>query len=140
MGEIPDEMHKKINYYNKTSDRPLNVSKAIEICITKAVQKIDAELIENAAETPDDKKILHFRQKEYDALYNDVKSEALCPKILQKCAYQYILNNIIGEDVLYEIVSMLPIDKVAIDKNPERISFYAKDVLGFAIYKENDSN
>ena len=51
MGEIPEEMHEKITLYNKISDRPLNVSKAIELCMEYAIKKIEGELITYAKES-----------------------------------------------------------------------------------------
>lgn len=46
MGEIPEEMHEKIVWYNKISAFPLNVSKAIEICLTNKMEEIEQEAID----------------------------------------------------------------------------------------------
>ena len=79
MGEIPEEMHEKITLYNKISDRPLNVSKAIELCMEQAIKKIEDELINYAKESTDIYVI--ESDKYYTRLCKDIKDRILSPRV-----------------------------------------------------------
>lgn len=46
-GEIPNELYDKIKEFNKTSTRPINVSKVIENCLKKKWETVEKELVEN---------------------------------------------------------------------------------------------
>lgn len=82
MGEIPVEMHEKITQYNKISERPLNVSKAIELCMEQAVRKIDEELIIYA---DNNKEALGIVSDEYyEAIRKDIDDGLLGPKAIHK--------------------------------------------------------
>ena len=131
MGEIPEAMHEKITLYNKISGRPLNVSKAIEICIQQAVKIIDEELIEHAdANTGDCWRMIDG--KIYEAIKKDIEESDLNPveihghfiKILRE---KYTLDETFIRFILY------PIDKVEYEE-PEEIHFYARDTHCFALY------
>lgn len=76
MGEIPEEMHEKITLYNKISDRPLNVSKAIELCMEHAIKEIEAELVTDAKEI--DEVYIIESDKYYEQLRKDLKSSLFC--------------------------------------------------------------
>jgi hypothetical protein len=75
MGEIPAGMHEKITLYNKISDRPLNVSKAIELCMEHAIKKIEDELITYAKES-NDVYVIEL-DKYYTRLCKDIKDRIL---------------------------------------------------------------
>jgi hypothetical protein len=137
MGEIPEEMYAKITIYNKISDRPLNVSKSIELCIAQAIKKIDDELIGYAAEVNDLNKNLLLEEIDYDALKNEVKAGLLGPKILRDHALNYLVNSLemtgYEDEGTQNRVAIFPIDRVDNEEKPERLLFYSKNTLCFSI-------
>jgi len=136
MGEIPEEMHEKITLYNKISDRPLNVSKAIELCMEHSIKKIESELITYAKESEDLYTIVS--DKYYKILYKDVKSRTLSPRLIHKHVIHMLKND--GFDKTewdkhsaYGRIPLFPIDNVKLDKQTKHVIFYAKDVACFAV-------
>jgi hypothetical protein len=136
MGEIPDEMHEKITLYNKISDRPLNVSKAIELCMEHAIKKIEAELITYAKESKELYVIVS--DKYYETLRKDVKGSLLSPRLIHRHVIQMLKND--GFDKfewdkhsVYGRIPLYPIDKVKLDKQTKHVIFYAKDTACFAV-------
>lgn len=137
MGEIPDEMHAKITMYNKISDRPLNVSRAIELCMEQAVRKIDNELIAYAEEGEGGSAIISDRY--YKALSKDVKDGSLSSMAIHKHLVQML--NLEGIEVHDFAIRMIlyPIDKVKLDDKSGNILFYAGDVRCFAVCPSNSN-
>ena len=136
MGEIPEEMHEKITLYNKISDRPLNVSKAIELCMEHAIKKIEDELITYAKESNDVYVI--ESDKYYTRLYKDIKERVLSPRFIHKHMIQMLKRD--GFDKMewdkhsaHGRIPLYPIDKVKLDKQTKYIMFYARDVTCFAV-------
>jgi hypothetical protein len=136
MGEIPEEMHEKITLYNKISDRPLNVSKAIELCMEHAIKKIEGELITYAKESEDLYMIMS--DKYYKILCKDVKSRTLSPRLIHKHVIHMLKND--GFDKaewdkhsVYGRIPLFPIDNVKLDKQTKNVIFYSKDVACFAV-------
>jgi hypothetical protein len=136
MGEIPEEMHEKITLYNKISDRPLNVSKAIELCMEHAIKKIEAELVADAKESND----IYIIEsgKYYELLLKDLKSSLLSPRLIHKHFIHMLKND--GFDKfdwdkqsVYGRIPLYPIDKAKVDKHTKNVIFYAKDVTCFAV-------
>lgn len=131
MGEIPAEMHEKIAMYNEISERPLNVSKAIQICIEQAVRKIDAELIEYAKEGRGESGIIS--DEYYEPILKDVNDSSLSSKAIHKHLIEmlkrdgYSINDFTIKMMLY------PIDKVKLDDKSGQIFFYAGDVHCFNV-------
>ena len=145
MGEIPEEMHEKITLYNKISDRPLNVSKAIELCMEHAIKKIEAELITDAKESTEVYVIAS--DKYYNTLCKDIKGSLLSPRLIHRHIIQMLKSD--GFDkiewdkhIAYGRIPLYPIDKVKLDKQTKHVMFYAKDITCFAVgpsYSDDDS-
>lgn len=135
MGEIPNETHAKITMYNQISDRPLNVSKAIELCMEQAVRKIDAELIAYAEEGEGGSAIISDRY--YKALIKDVKNGSLSSNAIRKHLVGMLnLDGIRVRDFAIRMI-LYPIDKVKLDDESGDILFYAGDVRCFAVCPSN---
>jgi hypothetical protein len=92
MGEIPEEMHEKITLYNKISDRPLNVSKTIELCVEHAIKKIEAELITDAKESNEVYVISSDRY--YKILLKDTKGSLLSPRLIHRHFIQMLKSGL----------------------------------------------
>lgn len=136
MGEIPEEMHEKITLYNKISDRPLNVSKAIELCMEHAIKKIEDELITYAKESKD--VYIIISDKYYTRLSKDIKERTLSPRLIHKHIIQMLKSDGFykmewDKHSAYGRIPLYPIDKVKIDKQTKHVMFYAKDVACFAV-------
>jgi hypothetical protein len=136
MGEIPEEMHEKITLYNKISDRPLNVSKTIELCVEHAIKKIEAELITDAKEN--NEVYVINSNKYYKTLLKDTKGSLLSPRLIHRHLIQMLKND--GFDKIerdkhsvYGRIPLYPIDKVKLDKQTKHLIFSAKDVACFAV-------
>ena len=136
MGEIPEEMHEKITLYNKISDRPLNVSKAIELCMEHAIKKIEDELINYAKESTDIYVI--ESDKYYTSLCKNIKNRILSLRFIHKHMIQMIKRD--GFDKMewdkhsaHGRIPLYPIDKVKLDGQNKHIVFYAKDIACFAV-------
>jgi len=136
MGEVPEEMHEKITLYNKISDRPLNVSKAIELCMEHAIKKIEDELIAYAKESED--VYIIMSDKYYTRLCKDIKERTLSPRFIHKHVIQMLKSD--GFDKMewdkhstHGRIPLYPIDKVKLDKQTKHVMFYAKDVVCFAV-------
>jgi hypothetical protein len=136
MGEIPEEMHEKITLYNKISDRPLNVSKAIELCMEYAIKKIESELITYAKESKD--LFMIVSDKYYKILCKDIKARSLSPRLIHKHIIQMLKSD--GFDKtewdkhsVYGRIPLFPNDNVKLDKQTKHVIFYAKDVACFAV-------
>jgi hypothetical protein len=145
MGEVPEEMHEKITLYNKISDRPLNVSKAIELCMEHAIKKIEDELIAYAKESED--VYIIMSGKYYTRLCKDIKGRKLSPRFIHKHIVQMLKSD--GFDKMewdkhstYGKIPLYPIDKVKLDKQTKHVMFYAKDVVCFSVgpsYSDDES-
>jgi len=137
MGEIPVEMHEKITQYNKISERPLNVSKAIEICMEQAVKKIDEELIVYAI---NNKESMGIRSNEYyKVLRKDIDDGLLGPKAIHKHFVEMMkkdgceLINAIGGTFNDAVrIPLYPINKVEISII-DAINFCVNDVICFIL-------
>ena len=131
MGEIPEEMHEKITTYNKISDRPLNVSKAIELCMAQAIKKIDAELIAEA--TDNDTNGIYASDECFKAIHEDIKAGLLGPRAILKHYVEILKKE--GYDLINDIgkIQLYPIDRVEYKDEPDQVSFYAKGVICFGI-------
>jgi hypothetical protein len=136
MGEIPEEMHEKITLYNKISDRPLNVSKAIELCMEHAIKKIEGELITYAKESENIYMIKS--DKYYSRLCKYIKSRSFSPRLIHKHIIQMV--KIDGFDKTewdkhsaHGRIPLFPIDNVKLDKQTKHVIFYAKDIACFAV-------
>jgi hypothetical protein len=136
MVEIPEEMLEKITLYNKISDHPLNVSKAIELCMELAIKKIETELINYAKESSE--VYLITSDKYYETLRKDLKGRLLSPRIIHRHMIQMLKND--GFDKFkwdkhsaYGRIPLYPIDKVKLDKQTKNVVFYAKDVACFSV-------
>lgn len=136
MGEIPEEMHEKITLYNQISDRPLNVSKAIELCMELAIKKIETKLVADAKENND--VYIIESDKYYEMLRKDLKGSLLSPRLIHKHFIHMLKKD--GFDKfewdkhsVYGRIPLYPIDKVKVDKETKNVIFSAKDVTCFAV-------
>jgi hypothetical protein len=134
--EIPEEMHEKITLYNKISDHPLNVSKAIELCMEHAIKKIETELINYAKESSE--VYLITSDKYYETLRKDLKGRLLSPRLIHKHMIQMLKNDGFDKSEWdkhsdYGRIPLYPIDKVKLDKQTKNVVFYAKDVTCFVV-------
>jgi hypothetical protein len=136
IGEVPEEMHEKITLYNKISDHPLNVSKAIELCMEHAIKKIEAELVADAKES--DNVYIIESDKYYEILRKDLKGSLLSPRLIHRHFIHMLKKD--GFDKfewdkhsVYGRIPLFPIDKVKLDKQTRNVIFYAKDVTCFAV-------
>jgi hypothetical protein len=139
MGEIPEEMHEKITQYNKISDRPLNVSKAIELCMAQAIKKIDAELIAEAANN--DTNGIYASDECFNAIHDDIEAGLLGPKAILKHYIEILKKE--GWDMINDDgkIPLYPIDRVEYTDEPPQIHFNAKGVTCFGIcpsYSDTD--
>ena len=143
MGEIPEEMHEKITLYNKISDRPLNVSKAIELCMEHAIKKIEDELISEAKESKD--VCIITSDKYYLRIQKDIKERILSPRFIHKHIVQMLKSDGFykmewDKHSAYGRIPLYPIDKVKLDKQTKNIMFYAKNVVCFALGPSNSDD
>jgi hypothetical protein len=134
MGEIPEEMHEKITLYNKISDRPLNVSRAIELCITQAWKKIEAELITEASDDEDGISI------DSDVIYKAIKKDIDVGEFEAGEIYKHFIKLLKKEDLFKDIPLkqfLYPVDRVqhaGTESEPcIPIIFMAKDIYCFAL-------
>lgn len=127
MGEIPEETHEKINIYNKYSERPLNVSKAIENCIAREVKKLESELV--AIASNDEMTGIYVSDESFELLRRDVEEGELGPKALLRRLSELVEAE--GNDI--ELRALYPIDRVNFLENMERIDFYVKNVLCISV-------
>jgi hypothetical protein len=87
----PKEMHEKITLYNKISNRLLNVSKAIELCMEHTIKKIEVELITYAKES--NEVYLISSDKYYETLRKYLKGSLLSPRLIHKHMIQMLKND-----------------------------------------------
>jgi hypothetical protein len=137
MGEIPKEMHEKITLYNKISDRPLNVSRAIEICMSQAVKKIEEDMVNDARENKDDFNIVNNAW--YTVLKKEVEDGLLNSQDIYKLYVGLVKDEGSDTPFAYGKTLLYPIDKVVLgigidpDESFERVEFRAKGVFCFAV-------
>lgn len=128
MGEIPVEMHEKITHYNKISERPLNVSRAIELCMQQAVKKIDTEILAEAAasEPP-----LIRAEGYHQTVIEDINA-GLSPAEIHKRFIELLRKE--GWKMVHSgaMLPLYPIDGVKIDKSGV-VLFYAGNILCFVL-------
>jgi hypothetical protein len=129
MGEIPEEMHEKITLYNKISDRPLNVSKAIELCMQQAVKKIDTEILNELKENDGGSGISS------DIIYAAIKKDLDEGKLNTVEIWNHFKQLLKEESPLNDIsmkMMLYPVDRIkhaGTDSEPcVPIVFYAQDV------------
>jgi|GEM_PF-2824182 len=135
MGEIPEEMHEKITRYNKISERPLNVSRAIELCMQQAVKKIDNELLEEASR--DESRCDKISSKIYAKIKTDLDEDELNGIGI----YDHYLK-LVKQEVMpdYETVKTMlyPIDTVKYAGTKDEpcipIVFYARGIHCFTLF------
>jgi len=140
MGEIPRVMHEKIILYNKISDRPLNISKAIELCITRSVKRIDDELLEEASRIEDNTVMVLASDEIYEEIKDDFGDKELNSIDIHKHFREILIrkysqpNDIIIKMVIY------PIDDVKYDESAQQVVFYAKGIRCFSLLPSNHWN
>ena len=133
MGEIPEKMHEKITLYNKISDRPLNVSKSIEQCITQAVKRFEKELVEQASI---DEKEFNFIIIKSDKIYKAIKTDLEENELNDIGIYQHYLEmakqEFMPDDKTIKTM-LFPINWVTWDDLEIPINFYAEGTLCFSL-------
>jgi hypothetical protein len=133
MGEIPEEIHEKITLYNKTSDRPLNISKTIERCIQQAVKIIETELVEQAS--IDEKEcnfIIIHSDKIYKAIKTDLEENELSDIGIYKHYLEMVKQETTPDDKTIKTM-LYPINWVTWNDLEIPIDFYAEDILCFSL-------
>lgn len=112
MGEIPEEMHEKITLYNKISDRPLNVSRAIELCMQQAVKKIDDELEQYAHEH--EYECGMTSDEIYEAIKKDIDGGEVGANAIHKHFIELLKNQGPLNEMFMKMI-IFPIDHVTLD-------------------------
>jgi len=137
MGEIPEELHEKIMLFNKISDRPLNVSKSIEQCITRAWEKIEKELFEEPLDEDGPINI------DSTAIYTTIKKDLEEGKLSPSEIYKHFIK-LLKKEGLFDNINirhmLYPIDRVqhAGEKQDYvAIIFLSQNINCFALFPNN---
>jgi aspartate ammonia-lyase len=130
-GEIPVEMYEKITHYNRVSNRTVNVSKTIELCLAQEIKKINEEVIEEAKAGC--QKIIN------DAYYNQIIADTKAgkkPAETHRNLIESLRND--GFKMLHSgaFLPLYPIDKVEHDEATESFRFMAEGVVCFLVQKD----
>lgn len=129
-GEISEAMHNKITWYNKISAKPLNVSKAIEICIAQEVQKIEQEAVEFVREN---KGIMRGSTEDYNKAVEGIKIGLPASEV-----YKIAISNIHYGSGLMDFGStaylpLLPVNRMHFDEDKQKICFFVDKVFCLAL-------
>lgn len=128
MGEIPIEIHEKIAWYNKISDKSLNVSRTIERYLTAEVKKIEAEAVEVIKKR--DTTIVACGDERYNAVVSDIKAGMLAPEV-----YRRMIKGIpkyeFKDFSTSAYLPLLPVNKLDFNEEKQTVTFYVDDL---AIY------
>jgi hypothetical protein len=131
-GEIPIEMYDKITHYNKVSNRTINVSKTIELCLAQEIKKIDDEVIKSAIH--DSMQLIS--DDYYNSVLTDVNSGKK-PAETHSHLIEVLRND--GFKMLHSgaHLPLYPIDKVEHDEATKSFRFKANGIVCFVVQKEN---
>lgn len=129
-GEIPEAMHNKITWYNKISAKPLNVSKAIEICIAQEVQKIEHEAVEFVKEN---KGISQQSTENYNKVVEGIKAGLQASEV-----YKIAISDIPYHAGMMDFGStaylpLLPVNRMHFDEDKQKICFFVDKIFCLTI-------
>jgi len=138
MGEIPISIYDSIKLYNSVSSKPLNVSRAIEQCLTAEVKKIQTEAAQ------------HVKQEEllcgviysvdfYDEILKDIDNGVIFPELYKKCT-DYL--GLYKDEPDYEDkawASLVHCTQMTVDRETGKINFLIDDTVFFRLRRSNNS-
>lgn len=126
MGEIPEEMHEKITWYNKISDYQLNVSKAIELCLTNKVAEIEQEAIDYIKTNGG---IFRGNNEYYNKAVDGIKNGLSASDVYKTAIEEMHLQP--KQNVLRSLVylPLLPVNRMKFDENNQKICFFVDDMF-----------
>lgn len=130
MGEIPEEVHEKITWYNKISARTLNVSKAIEICLSREVEKIEQEAIDFVKEN---KGISRGSNVDYNNAVEGIKTGLPAYDV-----YKIAISNMFVRPRELSLRSraylpLLPVNRMHYDEEKQKICFFVDKLFCFSL-------
>lgn len=129
MGEIPIETYEAIKAYNSISSKPLNVSRAIEQCLTEEVKKIQAETLDRVAKLGKIGLGAHYSDEEYELVVVDIETGMSAPEIYKMCVNSHYDNS--DSDTGW--LKVLTANRMEHDREKQKITFYVDDVRIFAV-------
>jgi len=141
MGEIPIEAYEVIKAYNSVSSKPLNVSRAIEQCLTAEVKKIQAEA---AQHVKNEGLICGGINAEdfYDKILKDIDNGVTIPELYKKCyaqAYEIFgkVDTVDYEDNVW--TKLVHCTQMTVDRESGKINFLIDDLVFFKLRRSNNS-
>ena len=137
MGEIPIEVYDSIKAYNSVSSKPLNVSRAIEQCLTAEVKKIQAE----AAQHVKQEELLcggMYSEEFFDEILNDIDNDVAIPELYKKCVNKYceICGKVDNES--HPWLKLIPCTQMTVERDIEKINFLINDLVFFKLRRNHN--
>ena len=130
MGEISTETHEKILWYNKISPFSLNISKAIEICLTKEVKKIELEAIDFVKEN---RGIARGSTEDYNNAVEGIKAGLPVYDIYKLSLKTKHINpsqNYLRSEVY---LPLLPINKMQFNEEKQKVCFFVDKLFCYSV-------
>lgn len=128
--DIPEDMHEKITQFNKISTRPVNMSRVMELALTKEISKINTEILEyvkeNGAETI-------INDTFYDGVLAEVKKN-ISPVEIQ-CA---VVKNMRKNHYDTGRIGLYLVNRIEVNEETKEISFFDNETCCFKIVAFGD--
>ena len=130
MGEIPEDMYNKITWYNKIGLFSLNVSGAIEVCMSNAVGRIEEEAVDYIKRNGG-------ISRGYTESYNNAL-EGIKAGLPAYETYQLAIKDMhiqpkqhIMRSQVY--LPLLPVNKMKFKEDEQRIYFFVDELFCYSI-------
>jgi hypothetical protein len=132
MGEVPITVYDSIKAYNSVSSKPLNVSRAIEQCLTAEVKKIQAETLTKAGTIGFG---ANYSDEEYELVSKyglDNDKGITLPVFYEMCVASY-RSYYGGSEIETGWLRVLTPNRMEHDREKKKITFFVDDVCIFAV-------
>jgi hypothetical protein len=129
IGEIPEEMHEIISHYNKVCPKNLNVSKAIEICLSKEIKKIQQEALDFVR---DNGGMNRYNDRTYNSVVTDIQAGFEAPEIYRKVMKNFDYKSFKDiESAAY--LPLIPVNRMVFKDEQQKVIFLVDSQPVFVI-------
>jgi len=130
MGEIPNDVYNKITWYNKIGSFSLNVSRAIEICLTERVKEIEEEAIDYVKKNGG---IVRGSDKDYNNVVEGIKTGLSAYEVYEIAIsdmHTHPNQHILRSQVY---LPLLPVNQMKFNEDKQKICFFVDKLPCFSI-------
>lgn len=130
MGEIPNDVYNKITWYNKIGSFSLNVSRAIEICLTERVKEIEEEAIDYVKKNGG---IVRGSDKDYNNAVEGIKTGLSAYEVYEIAIsdmHTHPNQHILRSQVY---LPLLPVNQMKFNEDKQKICFFVDKLPCFSI-------